>query len=251
MNVSEAKMILRSYRPGTSDADDPQTAEALAVAKTDPELSLWLETHSATQEALRAKFKQIVPPAGLKEQIISEYAASKRPVSKRPRMHFIVAALALLLLGALSIFWFTRQEPENTLAFYQKEMVSEAERGYSMDLVTNDPAVIHAFLAQKYAPDFILPGALQKAALLGCTVEDWQGVKVSLICFRTGKSLQPGTAPDLWLFVVDRAAVKDAPDTAASQIAKISRLITATWTHGNKLYFLGVEGQEQDLKQYL
>ena len=82
-------------------------------------------------------------------------------------------------------------------------------------------------------------------------VEDWRGAKVSLICFRTGKPLEPGAASDLWLFVVDRASVKNAPAGATPRFAKVNRLITATWTQGNKVYFLGTEGDEKTIRQYL
>jgi len=253
VNLSEAKTILLLYRPGTEAAEDPQMAEALALAKTHPELTSWLQTHSAAQEALRAKFRNITPPPGLKEQIISEQAASHRTVSKRPTALLAVVAL-LLLAGIIAILWIPHQPsaPENTLADYKNEMVSTALRGYAMDLMTNDPASIRAYLAQNHSPsDFKLPDALHKTALVGCAVENWQGAKVSLICFRTGKPLPPGAEADLWLFVVDGTSVKDSSTDAASEFAKINKLITATWTDGGKLYFLGVQGEEPDIKQYL
>ena len=83
MNRDEAKTILLLYRPGTADADDPQIAEALALAKQDPELTRWLVEHCARQETLRAEFRQITVPAGLKEQIISEQAARTRAGIRR------------------------------------------------------------------------------------------------------------------------------------------------------------------------
>ena len=119
-----------------------------------------------------------------------------------------------------------------------------------MDLTTNDPAQIRAYLTQNKAPsDYSLPAALQKAAFTGCAVEGWQNVRVSMICFRTGRPLPPNQSSDLWLFVVDRAALKDAP--AALQVAVANRLLTATWTQGDKVYLLGIEGEEPDIKQYL
>lgn len=255
MNLNEAKTILLLYRPGMADVEDPQMAEALALAKNDPKLGRWLETQTAAQEALRTKFNQITPPAGLREQIISEHAAGQRPISASPARRYVVAALFLfLLVGAAAIFWFSQQEPmpDNTLASFQRDMVSHALRGYGMDLTTNDPASVRAFLTQKYAPaDFALPAPMKKAALAGCAVEAWQGAKVSLICFQTGKPLPSGTASDLWLFVVDRAAVKNPPGTSTPQFVKVSRLITATWTSGDKLYLLGVAGDEQEIQKYL
>ena len=118
--------------------------------------------------------------------------------------------------------------------------------------MTNDPAPIRAYLAQQRAPaDFVLPAPLQHATLTGCAVENWQGAKVTMLCFRTGKPLPPGATCDLWLFVVDRAAVKNAPVGAAPQLAKVNWLITASWTEGDKLYFLGTEGEAAAIKQYL
>lgn len=251
MNANEAKTILQLYRPGTTDAEDPQIAAALALAKQSPELAAWLKEHCARQEALRAKFREITPPAGLKEQIISEHAANERRIVARQKIRFALAVV-LLLFGALAVFWFPRHAPENTLAIFQNQMVRVALSPYGMNLPTNEPASIRTYLAEQHAPaDFVLPAPLQRTTLTGCAVENWQGAKVSMICFHTGKPLPSGTASDLWLFVVDRAALDNAPDTATPRITKVNRLITATWTRGGKLYLLGIEGNEPDLERYL
>lgn len=251
MNHDEAKDILLLYRHGTADAEDPQIAEALALAERDPELKNWLVIHCARQFVLRDKFRQIAAPAGLKEQIISEQAALEKMTCRR--QNFALAAMAgLLLLVASAAFWFSQRDHDDTLAIYQNRMVGVALRGYAMDLLTNHPEPIRAYLAQNHAPaDFVLPAALQKTALAGCAVEGWQGAKVSMICFRTGRPLAPGGQSDLWLFVVDRASVRGSSAESAPQFSKVNRLITATWTQGDKLYLLGTEGDEQTLKKYL
>jgi hypothetical protein len=253
VNLNEAKTWLLIYRPGTADAGDPQVAAALALARTNPELGDWLAAHSAAQAAVRAKFQGITPPAGLREQIISEQAAGGKSVAARRTL--LLAVAALVVWGLLAIWWVPRSVPppaDNPLAFYQNRMVRLALGGYAMDLTTNDPVPIRAFLAQHHAPaDFALPAPLQQAAIIGCAVRDWQGAKVSLVCFRTGRPLARGAQSDLWLFVVDRTAIKNAPGTSAPQVAKVNRLITATWTDGNKLYFLGLDGPEPELRQYL
>jgi len=249
VNLNEAKTILLLYRPGTADAEDPQIAEALALAKHEPELARWLADNSACQTALRGKFRQLTAPAGLKEQIISEQAARERVGYWRPRLA-LVAAVVVMLLGSLAIFSLPRAARDDTLAIYRNQMAGIALRGYSMDLATNDPAQIRTYLAQNHAPaDFVLPDALQKAVLTGCAVEGWQTTKVSMICFHTGRPLPPNRTSDLWLFVVDRAALKDAP--AALQVAVANRLLTATWTQGDKVYLLGIEGNETEIRQFL
>lgn len=253
MNLNEAKELLLIYRPGTANADDPQMAEALALARSNPELARWLEAQNTQQAALRAKFSQITVPTGLKEQIISEYAASRRTPATLTRWRSAGLALAALalLLGMLAMVWHPRSLPGNSLVYYQDEMVRIALSAYAMDLETNNAAPIHSYLDQQSAPDFKLPTPLEQTALTGCAVRVWNGAKVSLVCFRTGKPLPPDAKSDLWLFVVDKEMVQNVPSTPSPTVAKVNRLMTATWTEGGKLYFLGVEGQEGDIRKYL
>jgi hypothetical protein len=249
VNRDEAKSILLLYRPGTADAGDPQIAAALALAKQDPGLARWLEEYCARQETLRAGFRQIAAPAGLKEQIISEQAARERATYRR-RTALLVAATVVAALVILVPLWFQPRGDPGTFALYRTRMASIALRGYGMDLTSDDLAAIRAYLAQNRAPaDYRLPPGLEKTAVVGCAIENWRGTKVSMICFRTGRPLPPGQASDLWLFVVDRSAVKGAPE--ARQFAPVSRLGTVTWTDGDKLYVLETEGDEPALQQYL
>ena len=251
MNIGEAKTILLLYRPDTADAADPQIAEALALAQRDPELARWLEAHRAQQEALRAGFRKITAPAGLKEQIISEQAARANVIHWRRHAVFAVAAMAVVLV-ALASLWLPRQPRDDTFAIYRSRMVTVALRGYGMDLATNSPAAIQAFLAHTNAPaDYVLPVPLGKTAMTGCAIQGWQGAKVSMICFRTGRPLPPGQSSDLWLFVVDRSVMKHAPATGAAQFVQVNQLMTVTWTEGGKLYILGMKGDEAALRQYL
>ena len=251
MNRDEAKTILLLYRPGTADAGDPEIAAALALAKQDPELTRWLVEHCARQEAVRAGFRKITAPAGLKEQIISEQAAHEKMLFWRQRAVLAVAAVVVALV-VLTPLWFQHRGQDDTYANYRNRMASVALRGYSMELATNNPASVRAYLAQNDAPsDYVLPAPLEKAALTGCAIESWQGAKVSMICFRTGKPLPPGEQSDLWLFVIDRSRVKDAPPAGSRQMIQISRLRMVTWTEGDKLYVLGMAGDEQTLRQFL
>ena len=251
MNRDEAKTILLLYRPGTADADDPQIAGALELAKQDPELTRWLVEHCARQEALRAGFRQITAPAGLKEQIISEQAAQEKVIFWRQRAVLAVAAVFVVLV-VLTPLWFQHRGNEETFAIYRSRMAGVALRGYTMDLATNNPAAIRAFLAESNAPsDYVLTASLEKTAVTGCAIEGWQGAKVSMICFRTGKPLPPGQQSDLWLFVIDRSTVKNAPPMGSRQFVQVNKLMTVTWTQGDTLYVLGMEGDEQTLQQYL
>jgi len=251
VNRDEAKTILLLYRPGTADADDPQIAGALGLARQDPELTRWLVEHCARQEALRAGFRQITAPAGLKEQIISEQAAQEKVIFWRQRA-VLAAAAVVAALVVLAPLWFQHRENEETFAIYRSRMAGVALRSYTMDLATNNPAQVRAYLAQNHAPaDYVLPAPLEKTAVTGCAIEGWQGAKVSMICFRTGKPLPPGQQSDLWLFVIDRSTVKNAPPMGSRQFVQVNKLMTVTWTQEDTLYVLGMEGDEQTLQQYL
>ena len=254
MNANEARTILLLYRPGTADAGDPQIAEALALAKQDPDLARWLVEHFARQEAVRAGFRKITAPAGLQGQILYEQAAQER-VKFLKRSAVLAAAVAAVLIMAFVVLappGSPRRGNDDAFADLQSRMASVALRGYAMDLATNNPASIRAYLAQKQAPsEYVLSAPLEKTAVAGCAIENWRGAKVSVICFRTGRPLPPGEQSDLWLFVIDRSRVKDAPPAGSRQFVQVSRLRMVTWTEGDQLYVLGMAGDEQALRQYL
>ncbi|HZM03350.1 MAG TPA: hypothetical protein VFC44_10015 [Candidatus Saccharimonadales bacterium] len=252
MTREEAKETLLIYRPGTTDGNEPEIAQALALALQDAELARWLDQHQAQQEMLRAKFRQIPVPAGLKEQIISERAVNAQKYFRR-KLAVAAGALAVcVLIGLTTALFWPRPPNDDTFANYRNRMVSTALRGYSMNFESPDLAQIRAYLAQrKAAENYDLPARLQKITATGCAVETWQGARVAMICFRTGQPLRPGDQNDLWLFVVDSAAVKNAPNGPAPQFARVNKLITAAWMEGNKLYLLGTAGDEQKIREYL
>ena len=78
MSSAEAREVLLLYRPGTAEAADPQMAEALELARQDPELGRWFEQHCAFQKAMRAKFRQIEVPVHLKTSLRMRQQRSRR-----------------------------------------------------------------------------------------------------------------------------------------------------------------------------
>lgn len=255
MNRDEAKQILLLYRPGTADADDPEVAAALALAKDDPELSRWLAEHNARQTALREKFRQIPVLAGLKEQIVSEQAAKTKAASLRGRLvgaAAVAAILVSLLMLAYTFLPHSGERMANTLGNYKSQMTAAAQGAYSMNLLSSDAGKIQAYLAGAQAPsDYVLPAGMQNVAMTGCAVESWQTSKATMICFRAAKTLPHGQFGDVWLFVVDQSAVKDVPNLATPQLDKVNGMMTAAWTQGGKLYLLGTMGEESDIKKFL
>src|SRR5258708_275473 len=109
----------------------------------------------------------------------------------------VAVVVALIVLVA---FWPRPQKSDDTFAVYQNQMTGVALRGYAMDLMTTNSMEIQSYLAKNGAPaNYNFPAALEKIPVTGCAIESWQGKKVSMICFRTGKPLAPGAQSDLWL----------------------------------------------------
>ncbi|MSU60268.1 MAG: hypothetical protein EXS35_19210 [Pedosphaera sp.] len=250
MTTQQIKENLLRYRPGTADAEDADFAEALALARQDAELGRWFDDRCKVQTILRRRFEETEVPAGLKEQIISEYRAAQ--VRRRWRQTAVVTALAACaVLIAVFFLWRQPGSDEQSLSAFGRRMVKTAVKTYGMDVETNDAAAIRAYLAAKKAhADFVVPERLAATAYSGCAVLPWQSRTVSMICFRSGKPLAPGEKSDLFLFVVDQNAVKDAPKSNQPVFAKQNRMTTATWAAGGRVYFLAGNGDEAFLRQY-
>ena len=249
MNSREAREILLLYRPGSTDGSDPEIAEALGLAKREPELGVWLAEHCALQEAISAGFRKIPVPEGLREQIISERKAHTASRFKRTAALVAVVAAMVFLVAGIAVRFSQTGEDKSLLGF-RNRMVSVVLRNYpKMDLETNDLARIHQFLAQRGQGDYVLPAALQKTAGTGCKLLSWQKAPVSMVCFYSGKSGKPKD-PDLFLFVIDRSAIHRAPGPSAPDFEQFGKLATASWSQGGKLYLLGGLGDEQFLREY-
>jgi hypothetical protein len=246
MTPQEAKSILLLYRPGTTDAMDPTFADALNLCERDAELKAWFENHCALYLALRAKFKGTQVPEGLKEQILAERNLHV-PARKPARLVPALAAILIVLVG-VSAFWLLTHPPQ-TYPIFRDRMVSKAFRTYGMDLTSEDPGRVRAYLAGRQAPsEFELPPGLASTRLVGCVATSWRGYPVSMICFNSRRS-QDET--DLWLFVVDHGALSGGPQGEDPRIRYANGVATASWTRSNQTYVLVMQGREEEIRQYL
>lgn len=254
MTPEQAREILALYRPWAAEADDPALNEALEMAQRDPELRAWFEQHCAVQLAFRSKLKAMPVPAGLKEQILSERPQPQPyivPLWRRPAVLTAVTVVVLLMATA-GLWWPSTSSDPATFDNFRRRMVGTALRTYSMDLETNDVRQIRSFLAQYQThADFVAPQPLAEQPLVGCGVLKWQGHRVAMICFRSGRPLAPGEKSDLFLFVIDQASLPSATLGPAPDVTPVSRLATASWSAGNKVYVLAGTEDEAALRRYL
>jgi uncharacterized membrane protein YbaN (DUF454 family) len=246
LNSRLAKEILLRYRPGTTDASDPELAEALEQAQRDPELARWFAQQKAFHDTIRDRLKQLPVPLGLKEEILAGYRPVAIPVWwQRPVFQALAAAAAVVLLLGIAFFRSPPRE-ETSFAAFQSRVVRNAQRGYVMDIMTNDLAAIRQFLATHGAhADYVLPTPLEKLPGDGGAVLRWHNKIISMVCFDMGNH------NDLFLFVANRADLPDAPATSDPQFRRIGRLTAASWSTSDRTYVLAGPGDEQSVRNYL
>ena len=73
----------------------------------------------------------------------------------------------------------------------------------------------------------------------------WHGKKISLVC------VQAGDDKDIFVFVVPRSVLPDAPATETPQFASVGGMMTAAWSVGDQLYLLASHADEELLRRYL
>ncbi len=242
VNPLEAKRILIACRPGTADVDDPQVAAALAELRRDPALHEWFIQQTAFQQEMKQTLRGIPVPPNLRERILAGNKVVTLHWWRRPPILAAVAAVVLLLgLGWLSVQSLSGRPFE----IFRDRMVRAVLRQYTMDIVTNDMGAVRGFVAGKSAPsDYVLPPGLARLPVLGAGVLSWQDRRVTMVCL---DSTNQGT---LFLFVVDRSSVPGAPG-GVHEFGPVSKLITVSWSEGERTYVLAGNGSREMLQQYL
>ena len=231
------------YRPGTADAEDARIVEAMEVARHDPELARWFEQHTAFQDAMRLKFRQIEVPQHLKLALLTRQKVTK-PVLLQQSPVWWAAAAAILLVIGIANFLLKPSVPDR-FGNFRERMVSTALREYRMDIVTNDMRTLRQAIRARGAPaDYELSPGLERLQLTGGAALTWRSHPVSMVCFDRGNKSM------VFLFVMKRAAVKDPP-SQQPQLASMSNLLTASWSKGDNTYLLLGSAEPDFPKKYL
>ena len=244
MTRGNIKEILLLYRPGTRDAEDPQVAGAIELAKHDPELGRWFGQHQIFQVAMQAMFRQIETPERFKISLIARQKVLLPPPAfwQRPVWLAVGAALVLFVFCVATV-WLQPRVPDR-FGNYRDMMVSKAIRGYVMEWETTNMRQLRELIAARVAPaNYELTKGLQHLQLAGGAVFPWRSNPVTMVCFRRSDRQM------VFLFVMRSAAVKDPPPPNPVR-ARVSDILTASWTHGD-MTFLLAGPDDDDFAKYL
>src|SRR5262245_28984165 len=144
VTLEEAKGVLMLFRPGVSDPGDGEFAEALELARTDPQLGAWFEQHCAFQKAMREKFRQLEVPPGLKSHLEESLKRARHQRWHRSAPWLAAAAAVVLLVLAASLLG--SRKPDH-FADYVSRMVRSALVDYRMDRRTTNQVVLREYFA--------------------------------------------------------------------------------------------------------
>src|ERR1017187_736757 len=245
MDSQQAKQILLGYHPGSSDASDPQIAEALRQLEHDPQLALWFEQLQRADDAIRRQLRETPVPHDLKQRILAEQKIVRPDFGWRKPVLMAAAAATIIALGVLTV-WVSRRDTRNGLEAYRADMVRYVSSSYSSTFIkaTSFDELRQVLATRKWPTDFIIPDRLKSVTVIGGGAVEWNGHKVALACMKEGRR-------GLWLFVIEKSALRDAPKTETPQVKEVENAPTAAWSQDGNAYLFTVQGDEAFLRKYL
>ena len=233
------QLQLQAMRPNGQDADDPRFASALAAAAADPELRQWHSREQGFDRAFAAGLAAVEPPPRLHATLLAGARASRHTGFRGSAAWKGLAAAIVLLLAGAAWLWLPHSPAQDPLAAFRAGMIQTLEGTHSLDHKTSSYSEVRAWLASRQGTAGItLPPGLCDRETIGCKVFEWNGARVTLICFRPCPSGDPQSA-SAHLFVLRQEAVlallaaEEAPLFAESQA-----WASAAWKKDGHLHLL-------------
>jgi hypothetical protein len=247
MDNREAKFILNAYRPGGQDASDPLFAEALEQARRDPVLQRWFSESIAFDTTMTEKLRATEVPPDLRENILAGVKVS-RPL-RSPFIKWAIAAALISIAVLGSLIWHEARKLSG-LAPWQNQaldVVSSLVRNeLSFDAQSHNPGELVAWLRANHAPAAkALPQDLDRLESLGCKTFSWNGIPISVICFKR----QDGGL--IHLVTANASGARDRALKGKAEFLQQGHWATATWREGEVVYMLALEGSRDQLRAYL
>ena len=247
MNAEEARLILQCRRPCGRDDNDAAIREALEFAAGDPAFMESLQREAAVDTAICQCLRSIAPPADLKQKILVGFKVTRvRHWWQRPAWLGMAACVAVGSSLAAMKYW--PVSPRTAQPIFASVFTLPDFRGATTQKLNAGPDVkgmatmddVRAYLAQNSCECSWVPEGLCvcPGGPVGCSVFEWNGQNVTLICFDAGK------IGEVHLFTVDASALKDRPGGPIYEVANGWR--TCSWMSGDRLLMLA--GSEKAAK---
>ncbi len=236
MNRTEAQFILGACPPGPLPTDDPQVAEALALAEHDPEPARWLRETRGFDAAVAARLHELAPPAELRAALLAGRRLT--PVLAFPRWRqpqwLALAALVVLCVGLAAVQFLGGKADAVAFRTAAAKFLSDTWQ-HDFDLPERSFPTIRDWLKQQ--PGGIqleAPTALAGQRTYGCKVWAWRGHRATLVCFVAQK-----TGDVIHVVSVNRKDLPPetvVPADSAPQFARAGEWNTALWSQGERVY---------------
>ena len=231
MTTQEAKFLLSAYRPDGRDAVDPFFAEALAQARSDPELAAWFAREQAMDARISEKLGGIVPPQGLRESILAGARASQ---PRRERwlspVWLAAACIAILLSAAIGMRLRSTAPNESDLArFALNDLAKEgAEHDPNLPSLASVQAELTSHPLPIYRNLNIDPARLRQDHCREITIA---GHEVFEVCFKHGES---------WyhLYIARMGDFSPSAPMGTPTFVGQNLFAAAAWTDGQRTYAL-------------
>lgn len=244
MNRDEAKYVLSAY-PVTGDhGDDSQFKEALLLAQQDPELREWFARERAADSVIARKLQTVCPPSDLHSQLIAARKVIPMPTRQVQVAWWAAVAALVLVAFTLPYFRFSARHVAG-LDDFKSYVATTASTLDHLDLNTSDVAQIRDWLKKGSAPsEFVVPSGLAQSKRVGCRVFDWNGKRVSLICFALNDQKVAH------MFIIDRSLLQNIP---ANEPVRFSAgevgIATAVWSDGANAYVVALRDGAAELRR--
>ena len=116
-----------------------------------------------------------------------------------------------------------------------------------VELASGDMTAIRSWLRKRGGhPELLFPAGLLNQPVMGCSVLDWQGTRVTLLCFKVGP---PGEAREAHLLVVDQGRLPGAPQDCTPLFRQDGAVASYAWTDGLRDYVLAAKGGQEDVSR--
>ncbi len=237
MTREEAQLELDATTLRPQDA----SAEARAMAESDPTLGAWLQKRTAFDEDVSEAFAASIP-AGLRENILQ----SARSPAKN-RVHLMMPAL-LSAAAAIIVGWVVLWPGSGDMPAWQADSlaaVAKVQYGMSrLDQRAGNLEAVKKLLAATSSPSpSRLPGSIGDLPTYGCKRIQIGHHPATIICFK----MESGD--EAHLVVLDSQDLDKIPPLMRPQFDTSKNWHMASWSDGSQTFLLATTADEAALKK--